>query len=129
VAFSAGGDGGRRPPELPAQNSHTSFAATSDALEILIDGMVWIGGIRGFLLEHGVPVRQGHRFLRQQLPQILATRADVLSPRIIRIIADLIEDWKYLDERIARVTDEIETLARAGVGRRFARDASHGRCR
>jgi len=86
VAFSAGGDGGRRPPELPAQNSHTSFAATSDALEILIDGMVWIGGIRGFLLEHGVPVRQGHRFLRQQLPQILATRA---------------------------VTDEIETLARA----------------
>src|SRR5262249_51235108 len=47
------------------------------------------------------------------LPQILATRADVLSPRIIRIIADLIDDWKYLDERIARVTDEIEALARA----------------
>jgi Transposase len=72
-----------------------------------------INQIRGFLLEHGVPVRQGHRFLRQQLPQILATRADVLSPRIIRIIAGLIDDWKYLDERIARVTDEIETLARA----------------
>jgi transposase len=72
-----------------------------------------INQIRGFLLEHGVPVRQGHRFLRQQLPQILATRADVLSPRIIRIIADLIDDWKYLDERIARVTDEIEALARA----------------
>jgi transposase len=27
-----------------------------------------INQIRGFLLEHGVPVRQGHRFLRQQLP-------------------------------------------------------------
>jgi len=79
--------------------------------------MVWIGGIRGFLLEHGVPVRQGHRFLRQQLPQILATRADVLSPRIIRIIADLIEDWKYLDDRIARVTDEIEIFHNRGCGK------------
>jgi transposase len=72
-----------------------------------------INQIRGFLLEHGIPVRQGHRFLRQQLPQILATRADVLSPRMIRIIGDLVEDWRYLDERIETVTDEIEALARA----------------
>ena len=75
-----------------------------------------INQIRGFLLEHGIPVRQGHRFLRQQLPQLLATRADVLSPRMIRIIGDLIDDWKYLDERIERVTDEIEALARADEG-------------
>jgi transposase len=68
---------------------------------------------RGFLLEHGIPVRQGHHFLRQQLPQLLATRTDVLSPRMIRIIEDLMADWKYLDERIERVTDEIEVLARA----------------
>ena len=47
---------------------------------------------RGFLLEHGITVRQGHRFLRQQLPQILAKRTDVLSPRMIRIIGDLVED-------------------------------------
>jgi transposase len=45
-----------------------------------------INQLRGFLLEHGLPVRQGHRFLRQQLPQILATRTDVLSPRMVRII-------------------------------------------
>jgi transposase len=45
--------------------------------------------IRGFLLEHGIPVRQGLRFLRQQLPDILAKRIDVLSSRIIRIIEDL----------------------------------------
>ena len=41
-----------------------------------------INQIRGFLLEHGIPVRQGHHFLRRQLPQILATRTDVLSPII-----------------------------------------------
>jgi transposase len=71
-----------------------------------------INQLRGFLLEHGIAVRQGHRFLRQQLPQILATRADVLSPRMIRIVGDLMGDWAYLDERITHVTDEIEGLAR-----------------
>lgn len=74
-----------------------------------------INQLRGFLLEHGIAVRQGHRFLRQQLPQILATRADVLSPRMIRIIGDLVGDWAYLDERITRVTNEIEGLARNDV--------------
>jgi hypothetical protein len=74
-----------------------------------------INQLRGFLLEHGIAVRQGHRFLRQQLPQILATRADVLSPRMTRIIGDLVEDWAHLDERIETVTHEIEGLARADV--------------
>jgi hypothetical protein len=40
-----------------------------------------INQIRGFLLERGITVRQGLRFLRQQLPEILAKRIDVLSPR------------------------------------------------
>jgi transposase len=71
-----------------------------------------INQIRGFLLEHGIPVRQGLRFLRQQLPDILARRIDVLSPRIIRIIEDLSGDWRRLDERIEHVTEEIEELAR-----------------
>jgi transposase len=71
-----------------------------------------INQLRGFLLEHGIAVRQGHRFLRQQLPQILATRSDVLSPRMIRIARDLVDDWGYLDDRIERVTDEIEGLAK-----------------
>jgi transposase len=74
-----------------------------------------INQLRGFLLEHGIPVRQGPRFLRRQLPQILATRTDVLSPRMVRIIGDVMADWEYLDERIERVTDEIEGLARADV--------------
>src|SRR5881296_4683909 len=40
-----------------------------------------INQIRAFLLERGVAVRQGLRFLRAELPQILAMRTDVLSPR------------------------------------------------
>jgi transposase len=34
---------------------------------------------------------------------------------MIRIIGDLIEDWAHLDERVERVTEEIEGLARADV--------------
>ena len=70
-----------------------------------------INQIRSFLLEHGIAIRQGLRFLRQQLPAILAKRSDVLSPRMIRIIEDLSGDWRRLDERIEHITAEIEVLA------------------
>jgi transposase len=40
-----------------------------------------INQIRALLLERGVAVRQGLRFLRTELPIILAQRTDVLSPR------------------------------------------------
>ena len=72
-----------------------------------------INQIRGFLLERGIIVRQGLRFLRQALPDILAKRTDVLSPLMVRIVADLASDWRQLDERIEPVTDEIETLAKS----------------
>ena len=39
-----------------------------------------INQIRAFLLERGVAVRQGSRFLRAELPRILAAPPDVLSP-------------------------------------------------
>ncbi len=71
-----------------------------------------INQIRGFLLERGIVVRQGLRFLRQSLPDILAKRTDVLSPRMVRIASDLAGDWRQLDQRIETVTDEIETLAK-----------------
>ena len=70
-----------------------------------------INQLRGFLLEHGIAVRQGLRFLHQQLPDILAKRSDVLSPRMIRIMEDLSGDWRRLDERIQHVTEEIEVMA------------------
>ena len=71
-----------------------------------------INQIRAFLLERGVAVRQGLRFLRAELPGILATRTDVLSPRMVRIIEDLSADWRRLDARIEGLSGEIETLAR-----------------
>ena len=75
-----------------------------------------INQIRAFLLERGIAVRQGYRFLRAGLPSILATPADVLSPRMARIIEDLANDWRRLDERIEGLSAEIEVLAREDAG-------------
>jgi transposase len=70
-----------------------------------------INQIRTFLLERGIAVRQGVRFLRTELPNILAKRSDVLSPRMMRIIEDLAGDWRRLDERIEVLSTDIEALA------------------
>src|SRR6201989_212331 len=67
-----------------------------------------INQIRAFLLERGIAVRQGLRFLRAELPRILATPSDVLSPGMTRIIEDLAADWRRLDERIERLSSNIE---------------------
>src|SRR5215468_10792541 len=75
-----------------------------------------INQIRAFLLERGVAVRQGLRFLRAELPTILATRCEVLSPRMCRLIEDLAGDWRRLDERIEGLTGEIEAVARRDAG-------------
>jgi len=75
-----------------------------------------INQIRAFLLERGIAVRQGQRFLRAELPRILATPPDVLSIRMVRIIEDLASDWHRLDERIEGLSREIEALARQDAG-------------
>ena len=75
-----------------------------------------INQIRAFLLERGIAVRQGQRFLRVELPRILAMPPDVLSPRMVRVIEDLASDWRRLDERIETLSSEIETLARQDAG-------------
>ncbi len=75
-----------------------------------------INQIRAFLLERGVAVRQGLRFLRAELPRILAAPPDVLSPRMVRVIEGLAEDWRRLDERVDHLSGEITALARQDVG-------------
>src|SRR5260370_1384358 len=51
-------------------------------------------------------------FLRMELPTILATRTDALSPRMLRVIEELAGDWRRLDQRIDGLSGEIEALAR-----------------
>ena len=63
-------------------------------------------------LEHGITVRQRLHWLRHALPNILAQRTDVLSPRMVRILEDLAQDWRHLDDRIETVSGEIEALSK-----------------
>ena len=67
--------------------------------------------IRGFLIERGITVRQGLMPLRKALPEILSSDSGALSPRMVALIADLAADWRRLDERIATVSADIESLA------------------
>src|SRR5499433_3004280 len=70
-----------------------------------------INQIRGFLIERGITVRQGVVPLCNALPDILSSNTDALSPRMVNLIAELVQDWRRLDERIAAVSAEIESLA------------------
>jgi transposase len=54
--------------------------------------------------------------LRKALPDILSSNDDALSPRMVNLIAELIQDWRRLDERIAAVSAEIESLAEQDEG-------------
>src|SRR6202022_4061488 len=40
----------------------------------------------------------------------------VLSPRMVRIVQDLADDWRRLDERVEGLSSEIEAIARQDAG-------------
>ena len=72
-----------------------------------------INQIRAFLLERGVAVRQGLRFLRAELPRMLATPPDVLSPRIVRMI----EGWPKTGAGLISVSITYLTRSRSSRSR------------
>src|SRR2546423_7803895 len=63
-----------------------------------------INQIRGFLIERGIAIRQGPAPLSRALSDILGSSSTALSPRLVRLIADLTEDWRRLNDRIATVS-------------------------
>jgi hypothetical protein len=70
-----------------------------------------------------IAVRQRQRPLRTELPSILATLPDMLSPRMARVIEGLAEDWRRLDQHVEELSSEIEVLPRPAFPR-FVRRAS-----
>src|SRR5215471_7051735 len=69
-----------------------------------------INQIRGFLIERGITVRQGPGPLRKALPAVLSSPPEVLSPRLLRLLGELHEDWRRLDERLAALSADIQSL-------------------
>jgi len=56
-------------------------------------------------------VRQGPGPLRKVLPEVLSSPPEALSPRLLRLIAELDQDWRHLDERLEALSAEIENLS------------------
>src|SRR5437660_2572462 len=69
-----------------------------------------INQIRGFLIERRIAVRQRVVPLRKALPDILSSNTPALSPRIVNLIAELVQDWRRLDEHIEAVSADMESL-------------------
>jgi transposase len=59
-----------------------------------------INQIRGFLIEARHHCAAGRSTLAQSAPDILCSNTNILLPRMVSFIADLMQDWCRLDERI-----------------------------
>lgn len=67
--------------------------------------------MRAFCLEYGIAIHQGVGKFKADLPRLLARDDNDLTPMMRRLLADLFEDLKRLELRIAEVTHEIEAIA------------------
>ena len=70
-----------------------------------------INQIRGFLIERGITVRQGPAPLRKLLPAIFSSPPPALSPRLLRLIIELDQEWRRLDDRLEALSAEIASLS------------------
>ena len=69
--------------------------------------------IRGILLERGIVVPQGRRKLLDALSALSSGSEDNgIGPRMRRLLDDMLDPWRALDERIAALDDEFAEMAR-----------------
>jgi transposase len=71
-----------------------------------------INQIRAFLIEYGLPIKEGRAALRRDLPKILEDGENGLSDRMRQLVNQLQEQWKYLDQLVEEYTGELEQMAR-----------------
>jgi transposase len=71
-----------------------------------------INQLRAFLLERGMVIRTGRKYLQETLPAVLAEAEEKMSPRLSRLLAVLVKEWKQLEEEIAQMDAEIGEIAK-----------------
>ncbi|MGH9424406.1 MAG: IS110 family transposase, partial [Thermoanaerobaculia bacterium] len=72
-----------------------------------------INQMRGFLLERGVTFPIGREALVKRFPEVLDNPALGLSVRFCRLLQQLRDEWRLLDDDIEDVDQDILSLARA----------------
>jgi transposase len=76
--------------------------------------------IRSILLERGVVVAQGRRKLLDALAALSsASNNDTVGTRIRRLLDDMFDQWRVLDDRIAELDDEFAEMARNDTASRL----------
>jgi transposase len=69
--------------------------------------------IRAFCLEYGISMRHGVGTFKADTLQILAEETNDLTPMMRQILLDQWQDFKYLDNRLAEVSLQIQRQAEA----------------
>ncbi len=67
--------------------------------------------MRAFCLEYGVAIHQGVGKFKADLPGVLANEENDLTPGIRKLLGDLFDDLRRLEQRVAEVTRQIEAVA------------------
>jgi len=70
-----------------------------------------VNQMRGFLLEYGITIRGGIGNFRAQLPDILATDNEDLTPGMLGLLESLLSEFLDLDEKAKNITRQIEAWA------------------
>lgn len=70
-----------------------------------------INQMRAFLLERGVTFPVGRRALIERFPEVLDNEAFGLSPRLCRLLQQLRDEWRALDQAIQQADHEVVTIA------------------
>jgi transposase len=67
--------------------------------------------MRGFLLEHGIALAQGHNAIADRLPLLLQDAEAPLPDLLRELLADLLAEWEHLGERIDVITGRLAESA------------------
>lgn len=70
-----------------------------------------INQIRGFLLERGLTFHRGPQSLRKGMPDLLEDAEQNLTPQLRQLLAQLWQEWQYLDSQIEQISDAIAAVA------------------
>ena len=70
-----------------------------------------VNQIRGLLLEYGIDIPKGRRYVMQRLPEILGGEHGDLSPLFLQQLQELYDTLNFFDERIDKYDTTIKTIA------------------
>jgi transposase len=72
-----------------------------------------INQLRAILMERGIAVPQGRRKLEKHLVTLIDEKQAGVTPRVVKLIADMREEWSELERRIEEFDEEFAAFAKA----------------